>query len=169
MLRIIIVFTLFISAHLNLQAQHFDPIFSDFGEVEPVEKTWEDSGYYFVPTLVRFTIQDITTGPSDITSLDVLFQSTDMSSLMFTGQGAIFYRQDNIPPSLEIQTGTTGFATFLIPQSVLFCPSEEQEQGLGQEEALFPLSSVGRLNRIGAIMLPNPITILFQLNDLTVN
>ena len=131
------------------------------------EKEWRDSGYYFVPTLTVFSVFELTPAGNGIAAASVTFQSTDNSDLSFTGQATFFFRPNMLP--VTVGAGVQGVATLLLPQDLLFCPDEEQEQGMGQDDPYFPLSLVGRYERIGAQWLENPVMISVQLNDFVVN
>lgn len=166
MTRIYLTFCLFIIAGAALQAQHLE---KDYKPQRGPNKTWRDSGYYFVPTLARFDVSSLTNGGQGITAATVNFQSTDNSDLSFNGQATFFFRPNNLPPGVTINAETIGFATILLPQDLLYCPDEEQEQGMGQDDPYFPLSLVGRFERIGLQWLDPPSMISIQLNDFVVN
>lgn len=163
---LIICFLLLAGAGATLQAQQFgEPDQSQRGP----NRTWRDSGYYFVPTLVLFDVFGTTPAGGGIAAATVTFQSTDNSDLTFNGQATFFFRPSNLPPEVTIGEGTRGLAVILLPQDLLFCPDEEQEQGMGQDDPYFPLSLVGRFERIGLQWLDSPIMTSIQLNDFVVN
>ena len=168
MFKILLPLLFVLSICFNAEAQHFDPLY-DPGSEMFAEKTWEDSGWYFVPTLVRFVIQDQLAIGNDLFATQVIFQSTDMSGLMFTGQALLLLPQNSFPAGFTPEAGQIGFASVLFPEDLLFCPSPEQEQGMGQNDPYFPLNLAGRLERINGQMPPNPIPMSVQLNDMTVN
>jgi len=166
MLRIYFTLFLLLVAGATLQAQQTD---KDDKPQQGPTKTWRDSGYYFVPTLVRFNVLGVENGGQGITAAAVTFQSTDNSDLTFNGQATFFFRPNNLPGGITIGAGTNGLATILLPQDLLYCPDEEQEQGMGQDDPYFPLSLVGRYERISTQWLDQPILIGIQLNDFVVN
>ncbi len=166
MLRIFLFFCLLLILDTSVQAQHFDDMYQP--QVGPA-KTWEDSGWYFMPTLTRFEIFGTGVSPQGIGTLSVTFESTDNSGLVFFGQALFFYREEDVPPGADLGIGTQGFATVLLPQDLLLCPDEEAEQGMGQDDPYFPLALVGRFERIGLQWLNNPILMRIQLNDFVVN
>jgi hypothetical protein len=163
MYKIIFAIAFFTSVGFSAQAQHFDPLFS-----ENSTRTWRDSGYYFMPHLIRFQITSLDNN-SGIYSINVNFLSTDMSSLMFTGQATIFFSEGDLPSGVDIEVGTRGFATVLFPQDLLFCPSPEEEQGMGQDDPYLPITLAGRIEKIAQVVLDDPIQSTVQLNDFTVN
>lgn len=163
MYRYIFSIVLFIVIGISAQSQHFDSMYSDRDT-----KTWKDSGWYFLPQLTLYQITDLQMN-SGIYSANINFRSTDMSSLMFTGQATIFFREEDIPVDVELEVGKRGFATVLFPEDLLFCPSPDAEQDMGQDDPYLPLSLAGRIERIGQILLDNPIQSSVQLNDFTVN
>lgn len=163
MYRIIFSIVLFIGMGISTQAQHFDYLYSD-NEI----KTWRDSGWYFMPQLIQYQIVTVDNN-SGIFSTNINFMSTDMSSLMFTGQATMFFREEDLPIGVNLEVGNRGLATVLFPQDLLFCPSPEDEQGMGQDDPYFPISLGGRIERIGQEVLDNPIQTPVQLNDFTVN
>lgn len=166
MLRILFCFLLITSLGSQLPAQHFDDLYQP--QVGPA-KTWEDSGYVIYATLTHFEVFGSGASPQGIGSLIVNIESTDNSGLMFFGQAVFFYREEDVPPGVMLNNGTDGFATVLIPQNLLFCPDEEAEQGMGQDDPYFPLALVGRFERIGDEWLDIPILMRIQLNDFVVN
>lgn len=166
MLRILFFLCLFTIVGSQIQAQHFDDLYQP--QAGP-EKTWEDSGWYFMPTLTRFEVFGTSVSPQGIGSLTVTFESTDNSGLIFFGQAVFFYREEDLPPEASFNLGTRGFATLLLPQDLLLCPDDEDEAGMGQDDPYFPLALVGRFERIGAQWLNNPVLIRVQLNDFVVN
>lgn len=166
MFRLFLFLALLVLAGTSLQAQHYDELY--YGQMGQA-KTWADSGYYFMPNLLRFDVLGPAAGPEGILAAEVFFRSTDNSGLTFSGQATFFFREENLPPGMTINAQTRGLATVLLPQSLLFCPDEEQEQGMGQDDADFPLSLVGRFERIGQQWLDAPVMIAVQLNDFLVN
>lgn len=167
MIRIFFILSILLIAGSQLQAQHFDELYN---KPKGPEKSWRDSGYYFMPNLVQFVIL----GPAGSSSqgvfgADVTFQSTDNSGLTFSGQATFYFRPNNLPEGTNIAVGTVGLATVLLPQDLLFCPDEEMEAGMGQDDPYFPLSLFGRYERIGPDWLDPPVMIMVQLNDFVVN
>ena len=160
-----IIFSIFILIGVGTisHAQHFDPLYS-----ENSTRTWRDSGYYFMPQLTVYQIMSLE-NVSGIFSANIDFVSTDMSSLMFTGQATLFFNEDDLPPGVNVKVGNRGLATILFPEDLLFCPSPEEEQGMGQNDPYLPQSLIGRLERIEDDTLDEPIQSSVQLNDFTVN
>jgi hypothetical protein len=163
MLRIIFP-TILLIFSFALQAQHFDPLFK-----ERSNRTFRDSGYYFVPELVRFIIIGVNSNGSGNTGILVNFRSTDQSGLTYMGNAALFFREEDLPPEIQIEVGAKGFATILLPQDLLYCPSGEEEQGMGQDDPYFPLQLTGRIEKIGGVVPSTRIMVGVQLNDFIVN
>lgn len=166
MIRIYLSLFLLLIGGASLQAQHFDDLYN---QLPGPTRTWRDSGYYFIPTIVRFEVLTQTIGPQGVASASVIFRSTDNSQLTFNGQAVFFYRPDNLPGGVNIAAGTRGLATVVLPQDLLYCPDEEEEQGMGQDDPYFPLSLVGCYERIGTMWLDDQILVGVQLNDFVVN
>ena len=163
MFRILLI-TLLIFVFTGLQAQHFNPLYN-----KKPAKNWRDSGYYFVPELLKFMVLEINTNPSGVVDFSIAFISTDQSGLTYTGSAILFYREDDLPAEISIEAGSKGFATILLPQDLLYCPSPEAEQGMGQDDPYFPLSLVGRIEKVDGIVPNEPTMVVVQLNDFTVN
>jgi hypothetical protein len=168
MFRIYIILGFLMLAGAGLQAQHFDELYNSEPQKGP-EKTWRDSGYYFVPTLVRFEVFSLAAGPNGSGAAEVVFRSTDNSGLTFSGQASFLFRPNNLPAGTNIAVETRGLALVLLPMDLLYCPDDEQEQGMGQDDPYFPLSLVGQFERISGDWLDPPSLILVQLNDFVVN
>jgi hypothetical protein len=163
MFRIIII-TVLICFSTGISAQHFDPNYN-----KNDAKTWRDSGYYFVPELIKFIAIGISVNENGTINLVTNFQSTDNSGLTYTGNANLLFPSENLPPEIEIEIGSKGFATIIIPQDLLFCPDEDFEQGMGQNDPYFPLSLAGRIEKVNGIVPESPIMVSVQLNDFTVN
>ena len=116
MIRFIYTTLILIGLHSAVQAQHFDPLYENNFEVN-FEKTWEDSGYYFIPTLVRFQIVDIVPSSGNISGIVVQFRSTDASSIMFSGQASLFYRTQDVPGVINIDISIDGLAWIIFPKA----------------------------------------------------
>jgi hypothetical protein len=166
MLRIFFSFAILLFTGLSLQAQHFDELYNrQMGQA----KTWRDSGYYFMPNLVRFKILGPASGPQNVVAVDVNFQSTDNSGLMFSGQATFLLRPSTLPPDVTLAGQSQGLAIIMLPLDLLFCPDAAQEQGMGQDDPYFPLFLAGGFSRIGTQWLETPVSIMVQLNDFVVN
>ncbi|WP_367389281.1 hypothetical protein [Lewinella sp. LCG006] len=166
MIRILLLLSVLFIAGTSLQAQ-------ESGEFEKPrngpEKTWRDSGYYFIPTIVRFRVIGLAPAGSGQAAADVVFSSTENSDLMFNGQATIIFIPANLPSEINFGMQTRGLATILLPQDLLFCPDDEGEQGMGQDDPYFPLFLAGQFERINGQWLTPSLWVGVQLNDFVVN
>ena len=160
----ILYIIILIAFAIPLKSQHFDPIYTD-----DVIRTWEDSGWYFVPEITNWKVAILGPGGSDVIQAIVNFRSSDESGLMYTGRAVFFVDPETLPNDVNIQEGTRGKATILLPEDILLCPSPSDEQGMGQNDPYFPLYLAGRLDRIGNNIPDDPIHITVQLNVFNVN
>ncbi|MTB49397.1 hypothetical protein [Lewinella sp. W8] len=116
----------------------------------PQQKTWRDSGYYFQLELVDW----INRGFRTTNTGDYLLRSTVISA---SSSGTQFrarailridkddWPMDNFPSPNTVEWGS---AILAFPQDLLFCPSGNEEIGLGQNELYMPLSVGGEITRV---------------------
>jgi hypothetical protein len=164
MLRILITLIILAGFCFQMEAQRVDYLFDN-----DKNRTWRDSGYYFVPELVFWNITSITLNPNGTVGATVVFRSTVMSELMYTGLAVFLYDPEDLPGMATLNVDDKGLATMLLPQDLLLCPTQETEDSMGLNDPYFPLFIPGRLDRIGPFIPADPIPILVQLNDFTVN
>ena len=161
---IFITISLFVSLQI-CSAQHFDPIYNiQEGEY----RTWRDSGYYFMPELTDWRINNIFSNSSK-TGLAVSFTSSDEGGLMYTGKAILIINNDDLPAGINFSRRDTGSSLMMIPQDLLLCPSGEQEMNMGQDDPYFPLYLSGSIDQYNNTLIDSPVPITIQLNSMRVN
>ena len=159
----------------TIQADTLPPIITEEFIEEftamPILKSWEDSGWYFQLEPIDW----ISRGFRTTSSGDFLLRSTVVSAssggIQFRAR-AIFridkedWPMENFPSpnTVEWGSGILGF-----PQDLLFCPSGNDEIGLGQNELYMPLSVGGEITRVfNDTMLVTSIPLNAQIRDFEV-
>jgi hypothetical protein len=147
----------------DLVQSHFDPKY-----YPSHQRTWRDSGYYFIPELVEFQVRRWGVTPSGTAGIKVDFAGSDASGLRYNGKALFLIDKSNLPSDFDVGQGSAGQATLLISEELLLCPSPAQEVGLGQNDPYFPLLLSGKLISIDGNALSSEIPIAVQLNDFRV-
>ena len=116
----------------------------------PLLKTWEDSGYYFQLEPTDWISRGFRTTTSGDFLLRTSVVSASSAGVQFQAR-AIFlidkddWPMDNFPSPNEVEWGS---AILALPQDLLFCPSSNDEIGLGQNELYMPISVGGGITRV---------------------
>lgn len=159
-----------------LQADTLPPIITEAFIREfttlPIQKSWRDSGYYFQLEFVDWINRGFrTTGAGDFL-LRTTVQSATPSGVQFRARTILSIKKsdwpvDNFPAPNDVDWGS---AILAFPQDLLFCPSGNQEVGLGQNELYLPLSVGGEITRVwnDTIMLTTSIPLNAQVRSFDV-
>lgn len=132
-------------------------------------RTWEDSGYYFQIELIDLRVQKrgVTSGGNG--KIRVGFRSSDPTGQQYRGTAIITFSPNQLPPNIGLEVGSKAKASIIIGQSLLTCPSPEEEAGLGQNDPLFPLYYSGFLLEVQGTPIANPTPLSIELIDLEIN
>jgi|GEM_PF-5567293 len=131
-------------------------------------RTWEDSGWYFQIELIDLRIQKLGVTSGGDGKIRVGFRSSDSLGQQYRGTAVITFSPNQMPPDVDLEVGIRGRASMIIAQSVLVCPSPEEEVGLGQNDPLFPLYYSGFLLEVEGRPIANPTPLSIKLIDMDI-
>lgn len=138
---------------------------------EPQLKTWRDSGYYFQLESIVWQTVRLGSASNDDMLILASFSSADPASLVFRGRAVFRFPMAEWPANITPARGMSGEGLIAFPQDVLFCPSPNQEVGLGQNDPYFPLYTTGFLTSV--FLSPGTeqdleIEVVVQLRDMEI-
>lgn len=131
-------------------------------------RTWEDSGYYLQIEFIDIRVQKMGVTSGGDGKIRVGFRSLDPVGQQYRGTAVMTYAPNQLPPNLDIGVGTRAIASMIIGQSVLVCPSPEEEVGLGQNDPVYPLYYSGFLLEVQGNAIPNPTPLAIQVIDMEI-
>lgn len=131
-------------------------------------RTWEDSGYYLQIEFIDIRVQKMGVTSGGDGKIKVRFRSSDPVGQQYNGTAIMTYAPGQLPPNLDLNVGTRAIVSMVIGQSVLICPSPEQEAGLGQNDPVYPLYYSGFLLEVEGNVIPNPTPLTIQLLDIEI-
>jgi hypothetical protein len=115
----------------------------------PILKTWRDSGYYFQLEPIDWISRGFRTANNGDFLFRATIRSASSAGIQFQARAILRIDKDDWPTENFIPPSAVdwGSAILALPQDLLFCPSGNEEIGLGQNELYMPLSVGGEITR----------------------